>query len=871
MPTLVSPGVAISVIDQSINVGAGPGTVPLIAIATASNKTDASGLVTAQGTLPQYAGKLWDITSQRDLVQTFGEPNFYSVSGTALNGYPLNEYGLLAAYSYLGIANLARIVRADIDLGQLAPIVVEPTSAATLGSYWFNQTPAPNGSQYGLFVKALNNPGDIYSGLTWKPVTIKYFFNGTIDTPGVADDAYGVTGDYALTYNSTNGVIEYWVKGVAVWAPVAPSDADIIFSSVWPDLDTAPITASYWVKTSSGANGANIVLEVMDATVNGFVQVECPLLGSDAQANTYYDYTANAANILDRFYLAPVPFGAPTTLQFRKGVVTNATTNPIQYGWAPATIIVGSQTVPTNGPLEGQLWYNSLIGLNDNGTSTVDILINDGIGNWININLPGFTGEPGYVVPVGQPSLFVQSQNPVNNIPVPSFRKGDLWLVTDLVEAYPVIYKNTATTGASPIWALVDNTDQTSPNGILFTDARPNPIFGSNNGDNQQGTAGTPDLDPGSPTAAEYPKGFLLWNTRYSTNVVKEWISPFVAEGVEAVPYQGSTGRWVNKSGNRADGAPYMGSAAQEIVIVRALNEVLASNEDIRAEDTFYNLIATPGYVGCIQAMVSLNEDRKETAFVVGDTPMQLNPSGTSLQAWATNQANAVNNSLEGLVTKSRFLGVWYPSGLTVNPTDGVDVVVPPSHMALHTIAYNDQVAYPWFAPAGLNRGIVTNAASVGYVTTEGEFQLVKLNEGQRDILYNNGINPIRVMPTGGIVIYGQKDRQPFASALDRINVVRLENYLRYQFNELAQPWLFEPNDATTRNAVQNAFTNFLAELITLRALYDFLVVCDLSNNTPTRIDRNELWIDVAIQPVKAIEFIYIPLRIKNTGASLTN
>ena len=125
-------------------------------------------------------------------------------------------------------------------------------------------------------------------------------------------------------------------------------------------------------------------------------------------------------------------------------------------------------------------------------------------------------------------------------------------------------------------------------------------------------------------------------------------------------------------------------------------------------------------------------------------------------------------------------------------------------------------------------------------------------------------------MPSGGIVVFGQKTRQSYSSATDRINVVRLENYLRYQLNTLAQPFLFEPNDSTTRNAVLQAFNRFLSELITLRGLYDFLVVCDLTNNTPDRIDRNELWIDIAIQPVKAVEFIYIPIRIVNTGSSLT-
>jgi phage tail sheath protein FI len=86
----------------------------------------------------------------------------------------------------------------------------------------------------------------------------------------------------------------------------------------------------------------------------------------------------------------------------------------------------------------------------------------------------------------------------------------------------------------------------------------------------------------------------------------------------------------------------------------------------------------------------------------------------------------------------------------------------------------------------------------------------------------------------------------------------------------MSQPFLFEPNDEFTRNQVLSVFNQFLGDMITKRGLYDFLVVCDTSNNTPTRIDRNELWVDVAIQPVKAVEFIYIPIRVRNTGESLT-
>jgi len=101
---------------------------------------------------------------------------------------------------------------------------------------------------------------------------------------------------------------------------------------------------------------------------------------------------------------------------------------------------------------------------------------------------------------------------------------------------------------------------------------------------------------------------------------------------------------------------------------------------------------------------------------------------------------------------------------------------------------------------------------------------------------------------------------------LDRINVARLTVYLRRQLEILARPYLFEPNDAGTRDQVKAAADALLLELVGLRGIYDFVTVCDTTNNTPARVDKNELYLDVAIEPVKAIEFIYIPLRIKNTG-----
>jgi len=924
MAVLTSPGVSISVIDQSINVGAGPGTIPLIFIATAQDKSVPGEVgIVAEGTTKANAGKLWSITSQRELVQTFGDPTFYSVSGSNLNGYPLNEYGLLAAYSYLGVANLCRVVRADIDTSQLEASAVEPTSPAAPGTYWLDESSM--GTAYGLFVRSGSAPNE-----TWAPVTINYEFNfatGTTNSPPVSA---GTNGQYATVWQTLSGNLSYWRKINGTWrqigvnyyisdtgatsvgtlvsvtstqnlevgmvpqvmsgtgsfapetrvtavisstqftvniAPVTPLSGAIVgaqwgmtMASIWPNLNSPLTTATYWVKTGSAAQGANVVLRRMDATLGRFVQVECPILSSDVNANTYY--SNNEAGSTGQIYALTFATGSP--------VPTNANSLQIRQAigvagpWNTMTNIIGSEVTPTQGPLNGQQWFNAEVGVDGQGLSTVDILVSDGAGGWENCFLPGFDELE---VPVANPTIYAQSGDPRDNIPSVILSMGDVWINTDLLP-YPTMYR---WNGSS--WTAVDLTDQTSPNGIIFRDARPNPMYHEGIYSGQNNGGGTnPDLDPDAPDADLYPKGFLLWNTRYSTGNVKVWQSPYVYNGVTAEPDEtnnNSTGRWVNNSGNKPNGSPYMGSAAQNIVIVRAIQATITSNENIRSEDIFFNLIAAPGYVEAIDEMIALNQDRKETAFVVGDSPFTLSATGTALQNWSNNTSNAFGNGADGLTSASKFLGVWYPSGLSTN-VDGTDVVVPPSHMALRTIAYNDQVAYPWFAPAGLQRGVVNNAASVGYVNQEGQYIVASLNEGQRDILYANGINPIRTMPQGGIVIFGQKTRQPYSSATDRINVVRLENYLRYQLDILAQPFLFEPNDATTRKAVKDAFDKFLSELITLRALYDYLVVCDLSNNTPARIDRNELWIDIAIQPVKAIEFIYIPIRIKNTGASLT-
>jgi hypothetical protein len=383
-------------------------------------------------------------------------------------------------------------------------------------------------------------------------------------------------------------------------------------------------------------------------------------------------------------------------------------------------------------------------------------------------------------------------------------------------------------------WVLIDNTDQTTANGIVFADARPAPVTaGGGTGINNGAGAGDPDLDFDVVDPLLYPVGTILFNTRYSGRNVKQWtVNATFSDAAGTV----AVDRWVSASGNAVDGSLIAGPGAQRKVVADAIASVIISNEEVRDDTIFYNLIATPGFPELIDEMLTLNFDRKEQAFVLGDSPFSLSDSTTSLQAWSSNSAGAAGNGDDGLVSADENLGVYYPSGLSTN-VDGSEVVVPPSHMLLRTMAFNDQVSYPWFAPAGFTRGTV--------------------------------VNPIASIPNRGLVVYGQKTRQATASALDRVNVARLINHIRYQADQLGQPFLFEPNDRVTRDAVKESFDAFLAELVTLRGLTDFLVVVDESNNTPARIDRNELWIDIAVQPVKSIEFIYIPIRIQNTGADL--
>ena len=537
-------------------------------------------------------------------------------------------------------------------------------------------------------------------------------------------------------------------------------------------------------------------------------------------------------------------------------------------GWLPlagtATGYVASADTPKNNPVEGQRWFSSLI-------DEVDIMVHNGT-TWVgylDTSSPFYNNNNGLKTDPNGP--IVSALRPTKQSDGTDLVTGDLWIDTSDLENYPMIYKyNTQLTDTPPPnrWVPVDKSDTTSEDGIVFADARWSTAGSLSEAADPLTLLTSNFLDPDAPDPAMYPRGILLFNTRRSGFNVKVYRTNYIdiTEDNERFNDGESMGeyhrnRWVTESGK------LFGRQAQRSVVISKLRQSVITSEDVReTEVRNFNLMACPGYPELIQNLIELNIDRGSSAFIVGDTPLRLQADSNTITNWGNNLNGATDNGDDGIVSFDEYAGVFYPSGLSTDNT-GSTIMVPASHMMLRTIALSDQVSYPWFAPAGIRRGGITNATSVGYLDSRlGEFRAVNLTESQRDALYNVKVNPITFFNGVGLVNYGQRTRASGASALDRINVARLVIYLRSQLNRLAKPFVFEPNDKITRDEVKQAVESLLLELVGLRALYDYAVVCDETNNTPSRIDRNELYVDIAIEPVKSIEFIYIPLRLKNTG-----
>ena len=914
MATLVSPGVSISVSDESFYAAAGAGSVPLIVIATAQDKKAPDGTSTASYTTSATAGKLYQITSQRELLQNFGNPVFKTSGSTPLHGSEQNEYGLMAAYSFLGIANRAYVLRADIDLNELDASSTAPTKAPANGAYWLDSTL----TSWGL---------KRYESNAWVLKTVKKPGASEVDGNGDPKAAFGVTGEFCVTYytntGATKSTIDFYEKIANVWrkigssawsSAVAGSAGDFQFASHLSIPTTKSgggglTTGDIFLQETAPNNGSNIVVKEYSTTTSAFAveNIVMDELSSTVYANHYAspkvgDLWADGgteASLTLKRHNGSATLSVASSTALADGInfsthagkvsinisINGAANIPVTFtgsnvsavsvdeivssingatGFSATTAVAsnvaGKVTVTTSdgkdiafaaGNVAGYdssdinipvgtysnfkaLSYeasdNAITGAATNGTLWYD-------NNVANTNIDILYQNAGTWATLSKDVQFAASSPTLQSDGSSSLVDGDLWIDSSDLENFPKIYKR-----ASSAWVLVDNTDQVTSDGIIFGD------FRASSSGSLISTAN------GLPNAALYPSGMLAWNKMASVGNVKQ--------------YDSTSGLWKDHSGNKNDGSPYMMRKAQRKVIVTALQAQLTANQEILNETNRFNIVSAPGYVECIDEMLALSVNRKDTVFCVADAPMRLSADATSTQNWATNANNASENGEDGLISASSQAAVYYPHGLSTN-LDGTSVMVPASHMALRTIAFNDSVAFPWFAPAGFQRGVVNNATSTGYLNaTTGEFTPVSLSEGQRDSLYSNKINPIGNFPGRGIAVFGQKTLNSVSSALDRINVSRLVIYIREQLDDAVKPFLFEPNDEVTRANAKVVVDRLLAQLVQQRGLFDFVTVCDTTNNTAARIDRNELYIDIAVQPVKAVEFIYIPIRIQNTLGS---
>ncbi len=1126
---LVSPGVEVTVIDESQYIPSAVNTVPYFLIATAQNKISASGVGVAPGTLAANANKTYLITSQRDLAATFGVPFFYqTTAGTPINGYELNEYGLLAAYSALGITNRAYVQRVDIDLAELTASLSRPTGNPNDGAVWldtsssvwgiqeWNQTTAKftvktplvitedtdvvnagsgdytplqsvgsigdyavvaQSLKIPVYYKNTSNEWVLLGSNDWKqswpaitgtgtPSSLTpgnvLSFNDVAVAVGAFSTANTVTG-YASAINQSNitGVTAGVVSGkLAIYADAtagndgstlsnnglvaiqAGSGGSALLSALgllegeyaapqyypsysynaprWRATDTSPRpTGSVWNNVSSVNNGLNVSLKKYSAALDTFVTQECPAYVNDYSAIYGFDPSGGGKNIpvgttwirwnssFDTVGLTSGSFEIFSRIALGATVVTSDVNDAVFVNGSSFTIIASepgtstptgpvtvtingttptdfvsavsaanvpnvsasinsdgyivfthatggvivlnnvsgvpvtlagfttsteycrpsntlstalvlsnfvtsplftytaSTTAPDQDPADGRLWYYSTV-------NEADIMIKNG-SNWVGYqtvanDVRGFdltqTNATGPIISATAPTTQTNTaQSPL--------AYGDLWIDTSDLENYPKLYRWEPVNGVDQ-WVEVDTTDQVTENGILFADAR-----WSSTGTVDPVADAIPTiasllssdyLDLDAPDAALYPQGMLLFNTRRSGYNVKRFAvdyfntasTSYTIDSYSAVTqyayndfvvYNGviyvcelappsvgiaptnttywsaiQVNTWVTASGNKDNGSMWSGRLAQRQIVVEALKSGIDTSTAAREEQSLYSLIATPAYPELIPNMIALSNERNNTLFVVGDTPMRLPGTGTDIVTWATNNNGLGLPTEDGLVAASQYMATFYPSCQTTD-LSGNAVVQPPSHMMIRTIIRSDEVSYPWLAPAGTRRGVVDNATAIGYIdSATGEFVQINVGQGLRDVLYDNDINPITFIPGVGITNFGNKTTTSITSALDRINVSRLVAFLRGRLEEIGKLYLFEPNDEITRNEITNTINSLMIDLIAKRAIYDYLVVCDLSNNTPARIDRNELWVDIAIEPVKAVEFIYIPLRLKNTG-----
>jgi phage tail sheath protein FI len=268
----------------------------------------------------------------------------------------------------------------------------------------------------------------------------------------------------------------------------------------------------------------------------------------------------------------------------------------------------------------------------------------------------------------------------------------------------------------------------------------------------------------------------------------------------------------------------------------------LLSNKD----EYRYNVLLAPGVSlnnTAAATMIATVEGRGD-AIAITDAGVY----GTSVTGATTNSSGQSSN----------YAATYYPWIQLFSTGLGKTVWCPPSTVIGGVLAFNDQVGAEWFAPAGLNRGGIPSV-----IRAER-----RLQQTDRDTLYDGNVNPLATFPGSGVAVWGQKTLQRKPTSLDRVNVRRLLIALKDYIGNVSRTLVFEQNTTITRNRFLNQVNPYMDSVVSRQGLYAYKIIMDDTNNTADVVDRNQLVGQIYIQPTKTAEFIVLNFNILPTGAT---
>lgn len=281
---------------------------------------------------------------------------------------------------------------------------------------------------------------------------------------------------------------------------------------------------------------------------------------------------------------------------------------------------------------------------------------------------------------------------------------------------------------------------------------------------------------------------------------------------------------------------------------IAALNLVIPDTYNIE-------LLATPGISdpAVIQKGLSVAETRGDTLYIVDP------PSGKNYEE-VISWHNGTGEDTDHVSFNSSFGALYWSWQYIYDEVNSQNVLVPPSVLVPPVIARSDAMSQPWYAPAGLTRGLIKNALYSEYVP----------DSTVQDLLYTdpNNINPIITHSSSGLVVFGQKTLYRVPTALNRINVRRLVTYIKNIAKDVAKYLVFEPNDSTTWNSFQDLMEPRLRSIKNNHGLYDYKIIKGEDLITDDDIDNYRMPVQILIKPTKAAEFIPIDIVITSTGTN---